>query len=157
MNKKIGITAAVAAAAAIVGAILFFWPPHRYNFSRVHPSIRNLKRPYQRVDPIYYLDGGSVGVEIVDRDGETLLLAFPVDWNPRDGETYHRLFVGATYCDFPGAVEVEFTEDTREYVAELIAQCPPGEERDHALLALRGSCCDYVGFIARTIMNGRKE
>jgi len=63
---------------AILAVAVLSWPTAGYDLNRVHPSLRQLATPYQTVGTSYFLDGGSIGVAIVDRDGRRLLLALPV-------------------------------------------------------------------------------
>jgi hypothetical protein len=146
MKKKVVIPILVV---VLVLLLLLFWPFLRYDFSEVHPHVQALHQPYQRVTADYYLDGGSVGIEIIDRDGQKLDLAIPIYDGPGDTRTYHRLFVGARYFSHTDAVEVAFTEDTKRYLADVIGRHATGFDRDCALLALRGSPRDYVDVYGR--------
>jgi hypothetical protein len=149
-------------ATALVLLTLLFWPHLSFDFSRVHPRVQALQQPYQRVTADYYLDGGSVGIEIVDRDGQKLDLAIPIYDGPGDMRTYHRLYVGARYSSHTNAVEVVFTEDTKRYLADVIGRYAMGPDRDSALLALRGSSRDYVdvygrGFLRKVTGKDKQE
>lgn len=145
MNKIRVIPATFVAtlvAMVIAALLLWFWP--KYDLSQVHPRLRNLKRPYQYVDTAYFLDGGTVGVGIVDRDGQILRLCFPYGCNSRDETIYDRMLLDTCYPDNPHAVEVPYTDDSKEYVAEIIARYCSGDEAESALLVLRGSPRDYL-------------
>src|SRR5580765_4003022 len=148
MKKKLVISLSVI---VTVLAVLFLWPSSLYDLSRVHPSIRGLQEPYQSVTADYYLDGGSVGMEIIDRDGQKIQLAIPISDGPGDTGIYHRLYIGARYSKDANAVEVVFTKDTKRFLADVLSRYPAGPEsdRDLALIALRGSARDYVGVYGR--------
>src|SRR6185503_13602782 len=100
MRKKIII--AVSLLAVFVATVLL-WPTAGYDIDRVHPSLRELATPYRSVGTGYYLDGGSLGIAIVDRDGRKLELALPV--SAAHGRSYPQLFIGATHTSKTGAVE----------------------------------------------------
>lgn len=136
-------------AVAVVVAGLLLWPFSRYDLSQVNPSIRSLRQPYQRVTADYYLDGGSIGIEIIDRDGQKVQLAIPIYDGPGDTLTYHRLYLGARYSTHSNAVAVAFTEDTKRFLADVIGRHATGPDRDSALIALRGSPRDYVDVYGR--------
>ena len=120
MRKRIVIV--LASLMMVLIAILFLASPS-YDVSSVHPSIRNLQQPYRLVTAHYYLDGGSIGLEITDRNGKKLQLVIPIYDGPGDKNTYHRLFVGATDSRDKGAVEVPFTDYTRRMIVPLRENC----------------------------------
>jgi hypothetical protein len=128
---------------AILAVAAILWPTASYDLNRVHPSLRQLATPYQTVRTSDYLDGGSIGVVIVDRDGRRLLLALPVSYE--DGRKYPRLFVGATHTSKTGAVEVAFSEDTRRMLISVIERHGSSTgDSDIALLSLRGAPRDHA-------------
>ena len=62
----------------VIGLMLWlFWPGPAYDPERVHPRLRALQQPYQSVKAVYYMDGGSIGIEIVDRGGSREQFALP--------------------------------------------------------------------------------
>ena len=143
----------IAVAGALICAAIFFWPSS-FDLSRVHPSIRGLQKPYRSVTADYYLDGGSVGLDITDRDGQRLQLAIPVYDGPGDTRMHHRLFIGRTYVGQTrtGATEVAFTQDTKRYLADIIDRhATPGSDRDSAILTLRGSPRDRATIYTRAV------
>jgi len=139
--RKTLILSLVFFAIVVVAALL--WPTASYDLNRVHPSLRQLATPYQSVSTSDYLDGGSIGVVIVDRDGRRLLLALPVSY--QDGRKYPRLFMGATHTSKTGAVEVAFSEDTRRMLISVIERHGSSAgDSDIALLSLRGAPRDHA-------------
>src|SRR5882672_6767169 len=100
MRKKVVI---VICLLAVVVTALLLWPTAGYEISRVHPGLRELAAPYQSVWTGEYMDGGSIGITIVDRDGRKLQLALPLSSESR--RSYSQLFVGATHSSKTGAVE----------------------------------------------------
>src|SRR5258706_9701796 len=103
---------------ALVTVLL--WPTAGYDIARVHPSLRELTPPYQSVSTGYYLDGGSIGITIVDRDSRRLELALPV--SAEHGKSYPRLFIGAKHISKTGAVEIAFSDDTRQMLISVVVQ-----------------------------------
>jgi hypothetical protein len=143
----------VVATLLLLLSIFVFWPPLRYDFSKVHPRIQAMHQPYRSVTTQYYLDGGSIGIEIIDRDGEKLEMAVPICGSAGEGNSYHRLYLGARHSTHTNAIEVVFTEDTKRYLADVIARYPAsGPGRDSALIALRGSPGDYVDVYGRALL-----
>ena len=63
---------------AVFFAGLVAWPTAGYDERQIHPRLQALNIPYQSVKTDYFLDGGSVGITSVDRDGNKLELALPV-------------------------------------------------------------------------------
>jgi hypothetical protein len=125
--------------------VFLLWPFSAYDRSQVHPSIRNLHQPYRSVIASYYLDGGSVGVDITDRDGQQVQCAVPVHDGLDDKRKHHRLFLGGTHIDLTNTFEVVFTSDTKRCLADIIDRfATPGSDRDLALIALRGNPHDYA-------------
>jgi hypothetical protein len=145
----------VIAIAVVVSLVLLFLlcPFAPYAPSRVHPTVWSLPRPYQSVTADYYLDGGSVGMVIVARDGQRLELAIPICDGPGDTRTYHRLYLGARYAKHTNAVEVAFTDDTKRYLADVIGRYAAGPDRDCALIALRGSPRDSADVYSRALLH----
>ena len=137
--------------ASVVTAILA-WPTAHYDVSRVHPSLRELATPYRSVFTGYYLDGGSIGITIVDREGRKLLLALPV--SSEGGRSYPRLFIGAKHARETNAVEVVLSEDTRRMLISIIEQHQSAADSgDIALVALRGSPRDYVRIYSHAVVS----
>src|SRR6185295_3374497 len=118
MHKKATIT--LIALFVFTLFVVLFWPTSPYDLSRVHPNLRALKQPYRSVQAATYLDGGSVGVEIIDNDGTKVQAAFPVSFDAP--HRHDRLFIGAMHRSYTGAVEVAYTEDTKRFLVDIIAR-----------------------------------
>ena len=135
---------------ALMVIVAILWPTASYDIERVDPRLRELVPPFQSVDAGVYLDGGSVGVSIVDRDSRRLELALPV--SPEGGRRYPRLFIGAKHMSKTGAVEVAFSEDTRRMLVSVLEQhAHTTNFNDYALLGLRGAPRDYVRMFGRVV------
>lgn len=144
MRKK-KILVAVLTLVGLVLLALFVWPNRRYDATQVTPALRALATPYRSVNAECFMDGGSIGLTIVDAHGQSLALALPVsDGAPR----YSRLFLGATYAQHTNATEVAFSEDTRRMLISVIDQYrQPHDESAHVLWCLRGAPKDHAGFL----------
>ena len=130
-----------------------FWPRGVYSRPRVHPSIRNLQEPYQSVSTDFYLDGGSVGIRIVDRDNRIVELALPVFFDSPQPPRYDRLFVGSFAHRGTGDLEVLNPQDTKWMLADIVDRyVPSGIQHDAAVIALRGAPKEYVGAYIRTAL-----
>jgi hypothetical protein len=136
----------------IMVAVLLLWPTAGYDISKVHSSLRQLATPYQSVSTGYYLDGGSIGITIVDREARKLELALPV--SSEGGRRHPRLFIGATYASATSAVEVAYTADTRRMLITIVEEYrAPGSDTDITLVALRGAPRDYARLGGRAVAN----
>jgi len=114
----------------------------------VHPNLRDLATPYQSVSTGYYLDGGSIGITIVDRNSRKCELALPV--SSEHGKSYPRLFIGATHIGKTGAVEVAFSADTRRMLISVVDQHRKStDDSNIALVELRGAPRDYAQILRR--------
>jgi hypothetical protein len=85
MRKKVIIICSLAAITALV--FWFFQSAPTYNIQRVDSRPRALRQPYQTIKTEYYLDGGSIRIEIVDRDGRMEQFALPS--HPGDTNRLH--------------------------------------------------------------------
>ena len=140
MRKKFTIVVCVL---VLILAAVLLWPTAGYDIVRVHRSLRELKTPYQSVTTGFYLDGGSIGITIVDRDSRRLELALPV--SAEHGKSYPRLFAGAKHISKTGAVEIAFSDDTRQMLISVLEQYGrPTDGSDIALVELRGWPRDYA-------------
>ncbi len=89
------------------------------------------------------MDGGSIGVHLVDSKGQAQSFALQVDAGAE--RSYSRLFAGATHSTKPGAVEIPFSIDTRRMLILWIDEHRnSADSSDLALLYLRGNVRDYA-------------
>lgn len=147
--RKLVIVSLIVISVVAVFVIIFKRPS--YDLEKVHVDLRNLKEPFLSVDCMYFLDGGSIGMAVVDCDGKELKLAIPVDDNWERGDDYKRLFIGAAHKSDKRAAEVEFSEDTRIFISETARKyATSGEARDHFLIAL-GTIGDRISAVVRKV------
>ena len=53
----------------LVASVWIFRPIHSPNTGAISTSLSELREPYQSIETSYFLDGGSVGIRIVDAGG----------------------------------------------------------------------------------------
>ncbi len=121
----------------------FFRPLPSYDIQRVHPRLRALQQPYQDIKTHLYLDGGSVGIEIVDRNGQQEKFALPVKVtvnpvNERWTTTYKQVYIGAILKADPGAIEIADPENTKWMIASILQAYPKRTYYDDVALAWLG-------------------
>jgi hypothetical protein len=141
MRKKVIIVAILVTVA--VAAFWFFQPAHRYDVGLVHPRLRALQQPYRSVKTAYYMDGGSIGIEIIDRDGHREQFAIPSHLG--DTNRYTRIFVGAMRDHKPEAVEIFEPEHTKRMLVCILQDYPNRTAwDDFSLMALRRRPVDFA-------------
>lgn len=108
----------------LAAAIWFVWPRGYYRLSRVHTSLRQLQTPYRTVWTSFYLDGGSVAIRIVDRDGRSVEFLSPVFIDSPRPPRYERLFYGSISLSSTNLVEIPQPKDTERMLADMSALGP---------------------------------
>jgi hypothetical protein len=130
----------------ILLALLFtalFYYFQSYTEEEVHPRLLALKKPYQTVSCEYFMDGGSVGINIVDHDGKIEQFAIPAHLG--ESNRYTKVFVGAIHDSVPGAFEIENPKPTKLMLIRILATDPNRSQADdHCLAVLRKSPFDYL-------------
>lgn len=146
MRKKCTVGIMIVVALVVV---LWVWPSPEYNLAGVHPSLRELATPYQSVYTGCFLDGGSLSVRIVDKNGRVAEFALPVDSQC----SYPRLFIGVRHVSDTNAVEVAFTQDTRRALISIIdTHRNSSDNSDYALVYLRGALRDHARFWGHAVV-----
>ena len=131
--------------AVVLAGVLYmiFQSGPSYDREKVHPRLGNLQQPYHKVKTYYWADGGSIGIEIVGRNGHQE--QFTVRAKLGDDNPYTRVYVGALNDSFPDAVEVSEPEDTRRMLTRVLSDYPDRTPYDDSnLMSLRGYPKDYV-------------
>ncbi len=136
----VGLIVLLALAASL---FIAFQPDPRYDRQKVHPRLLSLQQPYKTVRTYYFMDGGSIGIKIIDRDGREerfAVLALMGEPNP-----YTRVLVGGLHRRVPGAVELQDPENTRRMLICILSDYPNRKASDDANLArLRGYTKDSI-------------
>lgn len=127
----------------VLAGCWFFRPTPSYDPAKVDPRLTSLEKPYQQVRVAYYMDGGSIGIEIVDKRGRKEQFAIPAHLG--DTNRYTRIFVGAMYDHKQEAVEIIKPEPTKRMLIEILAAMPDRSPwDDYCLMALRRSPTDVA-------------
>ena len=140
MRKKL-ITACSLVLVALTVALL--WPTAGYDVSRVHPTLRELSIPYQRVSAFVSSDG-SIGMTIVDSSGRKVDLGLPasVDDGPKHPDLYF------------GRERSALTDDTRRMLVSILAAYNSSTNANNrALVSLRGAPRDYMRIAIQTLFH----
>ena len=141
--KKIRITLVCVGCIALVLVGWCLWTIPRYDLSAVEPRLIRLTTPYQRVECSYFMDGGSVGIEILDHNGQQEQFALPAHMG--EPNPYSKVFVGAMYDRRPGATLVHDSLATKQMLIQvLIDSRNLNPDADFSLAVLRGSPADYA-------------
>jgi hypothetical protein len=131
--KRLLVTCFIAGLLIAISLLLF---GRFYVRSGVHPDLRSLNLPLQRIRAHYYFDGGSLGMELVDRDGKRIELSIP-HWHTADDDTFYKyIYVGAKYMP-KGAAVTPLNIHTKRFLIEMLEETSPERESKIALNALR--------------------
>jgi hypothetical protein len=154
--KKSWIISGIVFAAFFLGLILC--GEERFDYTRVEPELAQLKRPFRSTRPAYFLDGGSIGLVIVDGCGKTLKIALPVEGEGLKRE-YPRLVVGVEHISelgkspAPTIRDIELNEDTRKFLTIILRkEAQPGADRDAALMELGRRTPDSARIIGKALL-----
>ena len=117
-RKRLYILLAVVVVASVA---CFFRPYPTPDEKKVHPTLFSLKKPYSGVTMGYFMDGGSIGVTVLDHGGQTFNACLP---NPLGEEQAYRgrLFLGARHYRSPGAEEDLKYPDTRWELIKILSE-----------------------------------
>jgi hypothetical protein len=150
MKRRLFRLAAVVAALGL--SWWFFRPLPRVDPARVDPRLSSLREPYLRVRAERYLDGGSVGIEILDANGQTGQFFLPAPMSIDREEPHRRVFAGAMHYLRPGAVEIPDAEHTRRKLVHILNDYP-GRTRDEDGInaILTGRPVEFVKVLATRI------
>lgn len=143
MRKKVKVILVGLLLAVAVATLLFHGLTPHYDIGVVHPRLRALQQPYQSVKTAYYWDGGSIGIEITDRDGHREQFAIPSHLG--DSNRYTKVFVGAMHDGKPDALEIAQPEHTKRMLICVLKDYPNRTARDDlSLMALRRHPVDFA-------------
>jgi hypothetical protein len=133
---------------ALVAIVLFLRARPEYDIDRVDERLLALRQPYRSVVTAYYLDGGSIGIGIVDRDGCSEAFALPCDDDPRRSQflqQYSKVFVGAAHTSHREAREIVDPEPTKRMLICILRDYPKRTPwDDYCLMQLRRHPVDFA-------------
>ncbi len=141
MRKQTRIIIGVVLGLFIVAAVL--WIPG-YDRAGVHPELLAVEEPLQDAIASYFLDGGSIGLALVDARGQTSVFTLPV--KDVGGEpTYPEIIVGVTDGRGRSGVNHPCSGDSHKFIAMLIDKyAESGRERENCLEVLRNAPRDRL-------------
>ena len=95
----------------------------------------------------YYLDGGSIGLKVIDATGVTNLFALPVSY-VGDERYYHHFAAGTLWMSRTNQQSlIPLDKSTKQYVCYLIeSKSVQNAESVLSLLYLRGAPRDYLSY-----------
>ena len=135
-----------------VGLLALLFPLPRFAPDGVDPRVAGMRRPFKQVVVGYYLDGGSIGIQVVDRAGLPNSFSLPVE---KSGDHIYKTLVAGTMWVtktnlFPA---VELDKKTWSYLCRIIElQTQPDANGTLALLYLRGAPRDYLRWGWRVLL-----
>ena len=133
----------------VISVIWIFRPYSKPNPERVHPSFRQVENPIVEERFFYWKDGGSVGLKIVDSQGNEAMACCPRPLGEYS-ENLKKLFVGNVHYTFVGAVEPTNYPDTKLVVAKLLREREnPRLHTDRTAAELSGRWRDYARLLWR--------
>jgi hypothetical protein len=109
----------------------------------VEPRLAALREPFRFVQTIHCLDGGTIGIDIVDAKGNREQFAIVCELGSDD--CYERVFVGAYHHSQPGAAPVAHPAETKQQLIRILARYSGNDPyTDAALAKLRGWPTDWT-------------
>ena len=96
-----------------------FRPYAKVDATLVDPRLRVIEEPCQSINFSTYGDGGSIGIEIIDRTGRSLEFCLPATID-EPSFIFNKLFIGACYYSDAGASEVLNPRHTKFRLAEIL-------------------------------------
>lgn len=134
----------------LIALIWIYRPYPGFDSTKVIPEIATLEKPFKTVVLQYWMDGGSVGITIVDVDGKELKACIPEP-------DHQRLYIGATHhWEKNTAKEIANpkdsisqlltlirTHDTFTHSNDLYLAAASGRVRDYFRVAYRSMTRQY--------------
>ena len=117
---------------------------------KVHPSLRELKTPYQSLETAHIADGGSVLVKIVGAEGREFYACLP---RPMGEQSLYlkKVYLGG-YFEEPEAVELEGYPHTGRLIRNILMnRDEPRHYCDIACAELTGRWGDWMIFYWRNL------
>ena len=143
----------------LVVAALLLWPFGTADLGEVPPELP-FHPPYAQVEVDYYLDGGSIGIQVVDNQGTTNLMALPARLVGND-KVYTNLVFGTVWVGRTNTPGIPLTKELKNYLVALIEQHgSPEMHKTIALSELRGAPRDYLrvfNYVVRTKVMSQEQ
>ena len=153
MRRKVSWAIAATVIIITVVSLLVFRTP-AVDVSQVHPSLASLGRPYQSVETAYFMDGGSVGVQILGRDGKLFNACLPRPMGEQD-KYKKRIFMNCSHYQDKGAIEVAGYPHTGILLRNILVESKtPHLYSDRASAELTGAPRDWAIAVWRRFTRG---
>lgn len=138
--------------ATISGSYLWIYRPfEKYNQADVLDSLQSLSGPYKEISTSHWMDGGSIGVYIIDSKGvifEGCLLQ----------PNYERFYYGASHPSKEGARELYNPEPTIQHIVHILRTNPnPSYFDDLATAKVSGRLRDTIRLMFRNVTKQSSE
>lgn len=133
--------------AIIISILWIIRPCTSYDKSIIDKKLTSLEEPFKSVGSSYYLDGGSVGIEIIDNNNIVLKIALPVIDFER---SYEQIYFGTCHIGSSdeGIAEVKNSAETKLMLQDILHRYSKGNPQlVLGLCALRGRVIDYIKII----------
>jgi hypothetical protein len=125
-----------------------FRPDHKPNMTEVIPELSGMKEPFKRIHSVYYLDGGTVGIQLIDQQDNEISFSLPAPLGGND--RYKELFKGALHYNEEGSQEISNPQETKARLAQILRSNPNfNQETDIALASMTGRLRDYLKIFYR--------
>lgn len=139
----------------LICSLWIYRPYESYDSEQVIPEIRNLAFPLKSVKSSYFLDGGSLGIGIIDAKDSEILLCLPATMGA-PGDRYQRLFIGAGHYTSDGATEVTNPHHSKLRLLEILRSAPSiNLYRDGVIATMSGRLRDRFKLLYRHQRHGR--
>jgi hypothetical protein len=136
---------------ALVAFVVWVWPESPIDMTKVHPELRTLQFPLKQVEIGSYLDGGSVGMRLVDATGKKLEFNLPC--TPPLG-TLQALRFGSMEPSPERSTVVQSPKETERYLQRLADEhAPLNVNKVAALLSWRTAPRDCLRFVGWVLLN----
>ena len=136
---------------SLVAFVFWVWPEPPIDMAKVHSELRALQFPLKRFDIGSYLDGGSVGMRLVDATGKTLEFNLPCA--PPLG-SLQALRIGSMEPSTERSTVVSSPKETERYLQRLADEhAPLNVDKVVALLSWRTAPRDCLRFGGWLLLN----
>lgn len=150
MIRRYLITLGVLLALALLWIFRPYASPDPYAVSK---HLSELQEPFQRVDTAYFMEGGSLGIRIVDARGQEA--AFCLRAAMGDGDRrYERLYYGALHYTDDQSSEISQPPHTILRLLEIVRAAEGvSRDRDVAVASISGRWRDFSKILWRNFVS----
>ena len=153
MKKRTYRGLVIFAGLLLLSAIWIFRPYSSYDPEAVSKKLSDLEEPFQSVETAYFLDGGSIGVHIIDAQGREGTFCLRASSIKRE-EKYQRLYAGSLHYTTDSSVEVAEPKDTIIRLLEVLRSAEGVERsRDIAIASASGRWSDMARLLRRRFIS----